>query len=225
MEYELYHYGVKGMKWGVRRARLKSAKQLYRDRKNKAFGEYERDIQDIERSYKRGQNLSKADQKREADVEKKYNSAVSDAKRAYVNEKRRINGKAPLKDYKPNKVDELIYGKRGAERIAKRRSKGQSYKVAKGKEFVRQAVNGTLFGLVMTDIALTGGQGTAAVGKAAVKGAAAAAKAAVKTGKKVVEDFISRNGAILDANGNLIRGVNVNVRDVTDAVMDLAVRR
>lgn len=85
-ETELYHYGVKGMRWGVRRAyraQRKQIKQTYRDAKNKAFSRYEKDIANIEKSYKRGQNLSDRDVRREAAAEKRYADAVAKAKNEY----------------------------------------------------------------------------------------------------------------------------------------------
>lgn len=155
-EYELYHHGVKGMKWGIIRKRPKSG------------------------------------------------SKKSSAR----------------KDVKVDELDKQIYGKRGAERIAKRRAKGDKHWVAQGKETVRQALTGWIGSMIVADIVISGGQGIKYTAKAAGKGAAAA----VKAGKKVVEDFISRDGAILDASGKIIRGYNVHARDVT-GMFDLAIRR
>lgn len=90
---ELYHYGVVGMKWGIRRERrqsLRAARGAYKKAKNDAFSEYERTISDIEKPYKRGQNLSKADLDRQAAAEKKYSSAVANAKQQYKQEKQQI---------------------------------------------------------------------------------------------------------------------------------------
>lgn len=82
-EFELQHYGVLGMKWGIRRARRKDAKQAYKSRTNKAFAKYEREIAAIEKPYKRGQNLSKADLARQDAAERAYSSAVARAKQDY----------------------------------------------------------------------------------------------------------------------------------------------
>lgn len=80
---ELKHYGVLGMKWGIHRARRKDAKTAYKRRTNRAFAEYEREINDIEKRYKGMKTLSKEDQAREAAAEKKYADAVSRAKADY----------------------------------------------------------------------------------------------------------------------------------------------
>ena len=87
---ELYHYGVPGMKWGVRRQKLKAAKQRYKKRENAAFAEYERTINKIEKPYKRGQNLSDADYKREEAADKKYQLAAAKAKADYKSERKAI---------------------------------------------------------------------------------------------------------------------------------------
>lgn len=80
---ELCHYGVLGMKWGIRRARRKEAKSAYKKATNKAFSQYEKSIHNIEKKYKRGQTLSEVDQAREAKVESDYKTAVQKAKKAY----------------------------------------------------------------------------------------------------------------------------------------------
>lgn len=87
MEYELYHHGVKGMKWGVRK---KKAKTAYKNATNKAFAKYERDIAEVEKGYKRGQMLSEKDQAREAKIESQYAKSVAKAKATYKKEKQNI---------------------------------------------------------------------------------------------------------------------------------------
>ncbi len=82
-EDELCHYGVVGMKWGIRRRRRQDAKAAYRKRTDRAFSAYEREIAKIEKSYKIGQNLSKKDQAREAAAEKRYADEVAKAKADY----------------------------------------------------------------------------------------------------------------------------------------------
>ena len=39
---ELYHYGVKGMKWGQRRAQKKAAKSKYKSAKSIAYEKYKK---------------------------------------------------------------------------------------------------------------------------------------------------------------------------------------
>lgn len=85
---ELKHYGVLGMKWGVRRARRKEAKQRYRRAVDRAYNEQDRSINSIEKPYKRGQTLSKQDQARQAEVFRKYNDSVAKAKAEYKRAKK-----------------------------------------------------------------------------------------------------------------------------------------
>lgn len=57
-----------------------NAKKTFKNAENKAFEKYEKSIADVEKNYKRGQNLSKADQDREAAIEKTYRDEVAKAK-------------------------------------------------------------------------------------------------------------------------------------------------
>lgn len=94
----LVHYGVKGMKWGVRKKRESA--------KSKTSG--------------RGR-------------------------------------------YAPDEIDRAFYGKRGAQRIAERRNKGDSHLVASLKEEARQLVTGTALA-----VAMVAGLGIISSGKGAV---------------------------------------------------------
>jgi hypothetical protein len=51
---ELQHYGVLGMKWGIKRARIKQAKQQYKKARDKASDKA--DIQKAKDNYKKAKN-------------------------------------------------------------------------------------------------------------------------------------------------------------------------
>ena len=88
---ELMHYGVLGMKWGVRRkSRLSDAKAKYKKTVNAAYKKYEKTERDIEKPYKRGQNLSAKDYKRLDAADKKFQETRSNAKKEYKETKKQI---------------------------------------------------------------------------------------------------------------------------------------
>lgn len=104
-ECELYHHGIKGQKWGIRRYRnldgtltpagkKRYAKQEYKRQTNEAYSRYEKSIKSIEKGYKRGQNLSKKDLERERQAEERYQTESTKAKATYKQAKKDIKDEA-----------------------------------------------------------------------------------------------------------------------------------
>lgn len=161
-ETELYHYGVKGMKWGVRR---KDARQAYRDAKNKAFSAYEREIARIEKPYKRGQNLSARDMAREAAAEKRYSSAVAKAQASYKSAKKAIKSekkqfKSDLRDLRKGGMLEYTETKFGKDRMTTK----TTYYDKNGKRIDQDYANKLLEANKAKNVRVAAGTGVALIG-------------------------------------------------------------
>jgi len=107
---ELYHFGIKGMKWGVRRFQDKDGSLTSAGRRRYGIGSYfsevhtakknrrlrDREIQnkydkaliDIEKRYKKGQNLSDKDLNREQDLDRRTQNEWARSKEQYKKDKR-----------------------------------------------------------------------------------------------------------------------------------------
>ena len=72
-----------------RRANKKQAKQTYKTAKNQAYDRYGRSIDNIEKNYKRGQQLSDKDYAREQQAEDRYSREIAAAKAQYKKDKRK----------------------------------------------------------------------------------------------------------------------------------------
>lgn len=111
----LQHYGIAGMKWGVRRyqnadgsytsagrdrygikgyARDRmSAISNYRNRNRGIQDGYDREIGRIESRYKKGQSLSPSDLKRQSYAERRANSSWNDSRKQYRSDVKSANSK------------------------------------------------------------------------------------------------------------------------------------
>lgn len=143
---ELYHFGIKGMKWGVRR------------------------------------------------FQNKDGSRTLAGKRRYTT------------DYR----DQIMFSKRGAERIAERQEKGKSRKQAVNIERARQMTEGLLVSATIstTGYLIRSGKGAELVSK----------------GTKAVKKMRNSkfDSMLVDANGKVLKRYKGSVKDV---VTDLAIRR
>ena len=141
---ELYHYGIKGMKWGVRR------------------------------------------------FQKKDGTLTSSGK----------------KRYKPTQIDKMLYGAKGAKRIADRRNKGDSRTKAVAKELGRRAVTNLTITAIgsATSYAITSGK----AGKI------------LNAGKQAIKNY--NNVSILDKSGNVITSYHEKIK-VGEAVTNALMRR
>lgn len=81
---EIYHTGVIGMRWGRHKA-LKNAKLEYHNKLDKSYAKYDNNMISIEKGYKKGQNLSVKDQKRELDNDTRYMAEVNKHETEYKN--------------------------------------------------------------------------------------------------------------------------------------------
>jgi len=150
-DYVLYHHGIKGMRWGVRRyqnkdgsltpaGKKRQAKQDYRNAKDSAFAKYEKSIGSIEKGYKRGQMLSKKDQAREEAAENEYNKAAAKAKSDYK------KAKADIKSEKRAARLQKKYPGKSIESIDKyydeQKKSRKMLRTAAGAKIVSRAMNG-----------------------------------------------------------------------------------
>lgn len=118
-----------------------------------------------------------------------------------ANKKRATSG-----HYHPNKSDEEVFGKRGAQRIANRRNKGQPRQVALAKELGITAAKtfgySAFSGAAIMDLMSHGALHRAVVSKIA-------SSKVVNAGKKAFESFF--NAEVLDASGKVIKRFHMPV--------------
>jgi hypothetical protein len=91
---ELYHHGVLGMKWGVRkdrRAAIKTAKKNRRLRDEAIQNQYNKAERSIEKPYKRGQLMSAKDNKRLETADSKARNDWTNSKKQYKSDVKSAN--------------------------------------------------------------------------------------------------------------------------------------
>ena len=115
MSNELYHYGIPGMKWGIRRYQnadgsltragmdrygirgyardQATAFRNFRERNRKIQGEYDRYEAQTEKGYKRGQKLSDADVKKLSAISDRASKGWNDSRKQYANDRKAANAR------------------------------------------------------------------------------------------------------------------------------------
>lgn len=116
---------------------------------------------------------------------------------------------AGKKRYNPSKDDEKLYGKKGAQRIADRRNKGDSISTARMKELGRQLAGGLAVSALI-------GAGTYAAASIASdpQGAKQYLKHLVDVGKKAYNDY--NNVSIIGKDGSVLTQYHDKIRQGRD---------
>lgn len=224
---ELYHYGIKGQKWGIRRYQNEDG--TLTDAGKKRYGEHGADYLKARSNYNKAsrvanrarfvggaaQTLLRASGHPIAGtMAKGLVSGVPELKEKKARDefirkrhdmlyetgrRKKLNGK-----YQTTGDDEVTYGWRGAKRIAKNQNKGLTREQAVRKENVRSAIK-VIGGMAVSGLVLYDQVSGGKVTKAAVKGGL---KAAVKVadGYRAVKRMYDNhyNTKILDVNGKVI---------------------
>lgn len=154
---ELMHYGVKGMKWGHRRAEKRIAradKQIrrlntLRDNNKNVYKTMQQESREMYTG-KKAKKLNKALAGDKAiydtsEVNNRYAIARQNAKKdkAYKNSNEYKSAKAA---FNKQQTQVLLYGAMGHQRIETLKNMGYSEKKAKGKTFAEQALLGVAAG-------------------------------------------------------------------------------
>lgn len=116
MEYnydnELYHWGKKGMKWGVRRYQNEDGtltaagkKRYARDAREKEFNKYDDDAGKYYRQSKNGRTDLEVDAKRYVTEDMQRTKRLTDASSQMTRGLQNVNSKAAKRDLQKNKMD------------------------------------------------------------------------------------------------------------------------
>lgn len=143
---ELYHHGVKGMKWGVRRAEKKKAKiesELKRRAGIAKNIESERNTKkkQVDSAYTGKKAFKK---KASIDAHYDYEKTRNDSRMARLkalkdpNYKNSKEYQRATSAYRKQKTDELLYGKCGQIRVQTLENRGQTHNAARGRVFCEQ---------------------------------------------------------------------------------------
>ncbi len=186
---QLYHHGIKGQKWGVRRfqnkdgTRTPAGKKRYADADGLTTWDKEKQLKQTYKAEKKAAGSWK--EKRAA--KKRYNSNVEDLyDKNYKMKGDNFRGVVGTLNFYD---DRSTFGKKGVARINDRMNAGESYSKAWGKEYARYKAKGLAFTAAMA--------------------AAPAVANAVRTGNG--KDYIARmfyDNAILDKNGKVLKYFN-----------------
>lgn len=162
---ELYHYGVKGMKWGVRRAQKRAARAdrriksltTLRENNKRSYGDMNEEAR-FKYANKKGNKLQKTLARNKAlydrtEVINKYNIERQKAKKDKQYKKTDAYGKARAA-YKKQSAQDYVYGSNGSLRIEELKNRGYSERKAKGRTVAEQVLGIVGASAVMTGVAI-----------------------------------------------------------------------
>lgn len=237
MEYyrtnELYHHGIKGQKWGIRR--YQNPDGSLTEAGVKRYGEHGSDYLKAKRDYRRavrqgratrsafgvarilaggnpavnsivtmGENIGKS-----VNMDKRQRAKDNLTRAKYTRDyetgrRKKLNG-----PYQPDVEDEVKYGRKESVRIAKRRNRGMSnekaHRITTAKRVAKGIATVGVHTLIAYDSFVNGGRGTRKVVKAGLKVGAKVASTMFKGAAAAHKAYTDYNNvSILDTSGKVI---------------------
>lgn len=187
---QLYHHGIKGQKWGVRRFQNKDGsytpagkKRRYADANGLTTWDKEKQLKETYKAEKK----AATSRKERKEAKKRYESNVEDLyDKNYKMKGDNVEGVVGTYNFYS---DRHTLGKKGVARLNDRMNAGESYGKAWAKEYARSIATGY------------------AVSAAMMAGSAVISTAATKEGRDAVARIFYDN-AVLDKNGKVLKYFN-----------------
>lgn len=237
MEYyrmnELYHHGIKGQKWGVRRYQNEDG--TLTPAGVKRYGEHGSDYLKAKREYRKAKAKSKRGRfafglarmltvkspvlntiargsggiVKSANMEKQQRAKDNLTRAKYTRDYETGRRKKLDGQYQPDVEDEVKYGRKESVRIAKRRNRGmtneQAHRVTNAKRVIKGIANIGVHALITYDMVHNHGKGTRKVAKAGINAGIKIANTIARGASAAHKVYNDYNNvSILDASGKVI---------------------